>query len=153
MLFGDTESGGEAKTGAFAFVLGGEERLKDSLHGGRIHADAGVRDAELDVAAGRDGGVSPAEVPAELDIARFDEKLAAIGHGIASVQAKINQDLLDLRGVGLGGAKIGGQQRLNLDLFADDALQERHRFADDIVEIETAGSEHLAARIGQELTR
>jgi len=64
-----------------------------------------------------------------------------------SVEAEINQDLLDLRGVGLGGAEIGGQQRLYLDLFADDALQQGHRFADDIVEIEAAGSEHLAARV------
>src|SRR5690348_2970435 len=89
----------------------------------------------------------------ELDVARFDQELAAVRHGVAGVETEIHEHLLDLRGVGAHGEKVFGEGELDLDFFADGFFEQRRIFADELVEIEIRGSENLAPRIGEELPR
>jgi len=56
-----------------------------------------------------------------------------------------------LRRICFGRVEIRGQQRFDFDLFADHSLQQRHSFADDIIEIDIARCEYLPACIGQQL--
>jgi hypothetical protein len=80
---------------------------------------------------------------------RFDQEMPAVGHSVAGIEAKVQQDLFDLRGVRSGGAQIGCQHRLNLDLLAGCALQQCHGLGNDFVNVWIAGSEHLPASIGR----
>ena len=50
-LLDDAVDGGESEAGAFAFFLGGEERLEDAGLGFAVHALAGVADGDHDVGA------------------------------------------------------------------------------------------------------
>src|SRR5258706_13549272 len=59
----DTEYEGQAQPGALAHFLGGEEGLEDVRERGLIHAGAGVRDDELDVASRRERGLGDGELP------------------------------------------------------------------------------------------
>ena len=135
MLFDDSENGGEAQAGTLALFLGGEERLKYFFYGTRVHAHAIVRYGKAHVMTGRDRSISAATFFIQIGILRFDQEMAAVGHSVAGIEAKVQQDLFDLRGIRPGGAKIGCQRRLDLDLLASCALQQCHGFGNDFVNI------------------
>src|SRR5690242_18542681 len=115
MLFDDTENSGQAKAGTLALFLCGEEWLKYFFDGGRVHAGSIVRYRKAHVMTRGDRSVSAAIFFVQIGIARFDQEMAARGHSIAGIEAKVQQDLFDLCRIRLGGAKIGCQRRLDLD--------------------------------------
>ena len=57
----------------------------------------------------------------DLDIARFDGQLAALGHGVACVDCEVEDDLNDLRGVGHHRAELRVESGHELDVFTDHA--------------------------------
>src|SRR5437879_7944654 len=103
MLFDDTERGGQAQSGAFAFFFCGEEWLKYLFDRGRVHSHAAVRYGELNIMPWRDRSIAAAIFVVQIGIARFDREPAANGHGIAAIETKVQQDLLDLCRVRFGG--------------------------------------------------
>ena len=91
------------ETSAFAGSLGGEERFEDVIERGTVDAGAVVGDGKQNVAAGFVESVFGAEAGVELDVAGFDDHFAAVGHGVAGVEAEIEQDLMHLRGIAEDG--------------------------------------------------
>jgi hypothetical protein len=55
-----------------------------------------------------------------LDVGRFDDELASLGHGVAGVDGQVEQHLLQLAGVGLDGA----QGRAQFDVLAEDTAEQ-----------------------------
>ena len=101
MFFDDRAAGGQAQTVAFGF--GGKVRLKDSLEIGRLDASAMIFDGELHVAA----GWKRSELAGgELDVASGNREATAAGHGLATVEHDILDDLSDLDGIGFDRPQV-----------------------------------------------
>ena len=89
----------QAQTRSLAHRLGREEGLERALHDLRRHARSGVGDAQRDVLAGlqvqRDAaaGVDPA-------VGGLDRQPTAIGHGVAGVDAEVEQRVFQLVRIG-----------------------------------------------------
>src|SRR5262249_17468787 len=98
-----------------------------------------------------DGEVAAGIAFVEHDIGGFDGEDSAFRHGVAGVDHQVHEDLLDLAGVGADGAKVGGQHQAEIDVFADEAPEHAAQAGDELVEIEHAGLQDLAAAEGEEL--
>src|SRR5258707_11526064 len=96
-LFHDAVHHREAEASALG-AFGGEERLEDPRLGFIVHPDAGVADGEHDVVACGERGVSTREMFVEGDVRGLNGQLAALRHGIARVDGKVHDDLVDLAG-------------------------------------------------------
>src|SRR6266536_4158006 len=57
------------------------------------------------------------------NVAGFDNQLAALGHGIASIDCKVHKNLLHLSGINFDRPQIGGRNEMELNIFADQANQ------------------------------
>ena len=65
------------------------------------HAGAGVADPQADVAARAAGGSGTAVLGRRIiDVGGVDGQRAAVGHRVAGVDGEVDQDLLELAGVG-----------------------------------------------------
>src|SRR5262249_961645 len=100
VLANDAVDGGEAEPSAFAQFFGGKERLEDTVEGSGGHAEACIGDGNDHVCAGARERLVGAVLGVEGRVAGFYEQRAAVGHGVAGIDAKIHEDLLDLGGVG-----------------------------------------------------
>src|SRR5262245_21926861 len=88
----------EAQAAARAELLGREERLENARDCGLVHPLAGVLDKDLDIAPRHDlklGGFRLMNEPA----CAVHHKAAASGHGIAGIQHKVEEGVLELLGV------------------------------------------------------
>ena len=88
VLLDDAVDGGQAEAGAFADLLGGEERFEDAVQRLLVHAAAGVGDAQADEPARPGFGLLLDIGRVDLDDGGGDEQLAALGHGIAGVDRR-----------------------------------------------------------------
>ena len=118
-----------------------------------LHAHAGIGDGEHHVFSGREDLRRAREGAVELHVGGFDGQAAAAGHGVASVDGEIHDDLLDLAAVGLDEPEILYRAGVELDIFADEAAQHFLHFADDGLNIENFRRENLLAAEGQQLLR
>src|SRR5262245_61794945 len=75
----------DCQTQAGAAVLGGEERLEDARPGGFVHAGAGVLDRPADP-----------EALVAFDAQGAHAECTALRHGVAGIEAKVHDDLLEL---------------------------------------------------------
>ena len=86
----------QPEPGALADRLGGEERIEGARdHVGR-HAGAGVGDAERDVLPRRQVALARGAL-VEPFVGGLDGEAAAVGHGVARVDAEVEQRVLELR--------------------------------------------------------
>ena len=92
--------GSEAKTGALTQLLRSEKRLEDVIERERVHAGARVGNGHGGVIAGARERLVGAVFRVEGRVAGLDDERAAVGHGIARIDAKVHQHLFDLSGVG-----------------------------------------------------
>src|ERR1700733_619999 len=154
-LFYDAVYGGEAEAGAFAGFLGGKERFKDTSLGLGVHAAAGIGDGQHDVRTGFefDDGVLNGIISVELDTRSFDSQAAAAGHRVPGVDHQIQNNLLDLTGIGFNVAKLRSGQKGELDILVDHAGNHLNHSADHLVEIQHPRLKHLFAAEGQQLGR
>ena len=83
----------------------------------------------------------------------FDRQAAAAGHGVSAVDDEVCDHLFELAAVGLHDHRLLGQRRHELDVFADHPLQECVGLADDLVQVEHLGVQHLLASEGEQLPR
>ena len=101
----------KAQAGSLAEALGGEEGFEDlRLDVGR-HPHAVVADGEHDILPAADLHVLARIVLVQFVIGRFDQQLAAVGHGVAGVDHEVHDHLFDLAGIGHDAAEVRGQLR------------------------------------------
>jgi len=117
------------------FWLGGKEGVENSgeLFGG--NAEAGIRDSELDELSSRRRGKLSTLGVFRRHRCGLNNELAAIGHGIARIDAEIQEYLLQLTGVGLYQTKIFLQRELQLDVFAEEFGQHPAGIFDHRIEL------------------
>ena len=70
----------------------------------------------------------------QFHIVRDERKLPAVRHGIAGVDAEVQQDLMELGGIAAHGPEIAGQKRIHRNIFgkrlAHHLLQLLHKSAE-----------------------
>ncbi len=63
------------------------------------------------------------ELVGHLQVGRFQNQLAAIGHGVARIYRDVQNYLLDLAGIRTHGLEIRGQGRNQFDVLSHHAPQ------------------------------
>src|SRR5208282_2171559 len=150
-LLDDAVDGGEAKTGAFAQLFGGEEGLKDAGDGGFIHAATGVADGEENVFSGRHALMLIGESGVEFLGASLENKLAAPGHSVARVDRQVDDDLVELGGIGFDDRGGGFGDDENFDIVTHQRAEKFADVAQAFVEIEQTRLNGGRAAEGEEL--
>ena len=82
---------------------------------------------------------------------RVNDQFAALRHRVPGVDRQVDQDLLDLTGVGQYERKVGGQVGDQLDVLAEGADQQLLDAQDDVVDVEYARLDQLLAGERQQL--
>ena len=113
--------------------------------------EAGVGHDEHDVRAGLHRRVSGGVLLVDVDVARLDRQLPAVGHGVARVDGEVHDDLLELTRIGFDASQSGLQRRHQDDVLADQSPQHVVHLRDDGVEVEDPRLEHLLPAEGEEL--
>ena len=114
----------EAHAAALANGLGGEEWLEHS--GQQVGGDALalVTDADDDVAAGGDLVLEAGAGAGEGDGASLEDDRAAVRHGVTAVDDEVHDGAVELRRVDHGAAAVVAEQDLQLEPFAQHAVEE-----------------------------
>src|SRR5690242_15621575 len=104
-LFHDSVDCGETEAGTFAALFSSEERLEDVSEDPRVHACSCVDHGKAYVVSHAGTGMRPRILRIEMRVCGLNLELAAVGHGVARIDSKIHDDLVDLALVGLHTAK------------------------------------------------
>jgi hypothetical protein len=84
-------------------------------------------------------------------VGQLEVEQAALRHRIAGVDGEVHDHLLHLGGIGAHAAEGAAAASHQLDVFADQALEERAHALDDLAEVQDARLQHLLAAEGEEL--
>jgi len=131
----DAEGGGEAHADSFFPFLGGEEGVEDALADFFRHTTTGVGDFRDHVGSGFCERLRPAVVLVYLHVFGCDEKVSAVGHGVARVHGEVEEDLVHLSGVAECDGGGRGEVRADADVFVDGAREETEDFLDGLVKV------------------
>ncbi len=86
----------------------------------------------------------------EIDLGDLDADLPTPGHGVASIDGEVRDDLLELGLVRLHAARVGSTND-ELDVLADEPLQHRREVVHHRPERHDLRREHLLAAEGEQL--
>ena len=150
-LLYDAVDGGESEAGAVLPVPGGVEGFEHACEGGFVHAGAGVAHDEGDVAAGGDFVRAGGARLSEVGVGGGEGEFSAFGHGLAGVDGEVDDDLLDLDGIGVDGAQFIGGAEVEADILAEETGQDPDHVFEEEVEVEVSGLKYAAAAEGEQL--
>ena len=144
MRFHDARDDREAEAVAFCF-----RRREQRREGARAllvgHAHAGVAELDADV---RGRGA----VARELERAGGDREAAAVGHRLDGVEREVQEDLLELRGVGHDRGQVGLKAANELDVVVGQFVaHEQREVVEQFVRIDGAELRFRAAREVEDL--
>src|SRR5207302_5610555 len=105
VLLHDTVHRREAEPGPLAHALRGEERLEQVCLNLRTHAGSAIAHTEHRVGSNAGARMRLDERAVELDVAGLDGEPTALWHRVPGVDGEVQDDLLDLRRVGLDAAE------------------------------------------------
>src|SRR5207245_276113 len=111
----------------------------------RAHADSGITYAEHRVGPRAGAWMRLDEGAVELDVRGLDGEPTTLRHRVPGIDGEVQDDLLDLRRVGLDAAEGRVEQGDQLDRLADQRLEHLRHAGHDPVEVEHARLEHLLA--------
>ena len=151
MLLDDGVYGREPEPGPLADALGREEGFENVGLDLGTHADPGVAYAQHRVGPRARARMRAHEDGVELDVGGLDGQAPALRHRVACVHRQVQDDLLDLRGIGLHATQRGVEHRDQLDRLADQRPQHLRDVRHHAVEIQHPRLEHLLAAEGEEL--
>ena len=139
----------QTEPGALADGLGGEERIEHASDDLGRHAGAVVRHAQRDVLAGRQLAVSGGPLVEPL-VGGLDRQAATIGHGVARVDAQVEQRVLELRRIDAGRPEAAGADHLQFHRRPDGSADQLFHAADEPVDIGRLRVEGLPPREGEQ---
>jgi hypothetical protein len=130
----DAVDAGEAQAGSPR--LGREEGVEDPAERALVHADAGVGHLEEDIRAGDDAEGFGSLGLVELDVRCADGERAPASDRVARVHRQVEHDLRELASIGENRTELGIELADELDVFADQPIQECERLLDDPVQVD-----------------
>ena len=119
----------------------------------RIHPMARVFDCQRDVRTWTKPGITLGARFVEMDISGLNRQFTAVGHGIASVDHQVHQNLFHLAGIGAHPAQLGVELHHQANIFANQRRQELGHLSHQIVEVQYFRLQHLLAAQCQQLPR
>ena len=119
----------------------------------RAHPAAGVAHAQLHEAAGAGLAVGPRPGGVDLDQVDGQHDLSAVRHGIAGVDAEIEDDLVDHSRIGLDRGQVGGRPELDGHRFPEQSPDHRQESGDVRLQVHRVQIGHLPPAEGQQLPR
>ena len=131
-LLGETIDHRKPKASALADGLGREKRLEGARHDIGRHARAGVGYADRDILARLHVALARAAV-IDTDVGGLDGELAAVGHGVAGIDAQVEDRVLKLVRIAQARPEAGHERRLDLDPRPDCALDQLLHVGDQLV--------------------
>ena len=150
-LLDDSVDGRQAKAGALADFLGGEERFEYlGLHL-RRHAGAGILEIDQHIIDRRQRLVSERRDFTRRQIARAHRHRAAARHGVARVDGEIDDDRLELVEIGFDRPEIATVNELQLDVLAKEPSQKDRQVGEHLAQRKDLRPERLTARERQQL--
>ena len=151
MAFHDSNDGGETEAGPLPDFFGREKWIENLVHRLGRHAGAAVRDTQHDVRPELRAGIHPRDLIVHDDVLRADGERAARGHGVARVDAEIQQDLVELRGVAVHGPQIGRKRGLDVDVSREGLRHDFGEFVHEMLRLNEDPLAFHAAREGEHL--
>ena len=142
----------QAEAGAFAHRLGGEERLEHLGHEVGRHAGAGVGHADAEVLPRRHVVLAGTDL-VHPPVGGLDGDAAAIRHGVARVDAEVQQGVLQLARVDQSWPDSRQAHHFQMDMRADRTADELLHVGDQAVHVRGLGVEGLAPGEGEEAVR
>src|SRR6266851_416934 len=85
------------------------------------------------------------------DVLGLDAQAPAVGHRVARIDHQIQDNLLDLPGIGFYTIELGIQHKRELNVLFDQAAQHLVQIANGLVDIQHHGLNHLLTAEHQEL--
>ncbi len=152
MSLDDPVDHGQPQPRPLARLLGGEEGLEGALAGLLLHAVAIVDDGQRGVLAGCQRREQGALRGGEGLDAEPDHQLAAVGHGVAGVDAQVHHDLVQLRALP-GDVHAGLDLGEDLDPGVEDAPDQPDHLLQHLREVHAAPLRTPAPAEGQQLAR
>ena len=150
-LLDEAEHHAEPEAGALADLLGGEEGIEHPLDQRCGDSGAGIAHRDHHIVAGHDLAVHAGVVLVEIDVAGLERELAAIGHGVARVEGKVEHRRRELVRIDQGRPCILGQQRRDLDVFAERRVQQFGGLQHQPIDVDFNGLQRLLAGKGQQM--
>ena len=150
-LLGEAEGLGQAQPRALAFGFGGEERLEHPAHHFGAHARAGISDRQHHILARRHFTMGGRIGIIQMRVRHFQGQLAAFGHGVARIDAQVQDGVFHLIGIHQRVPQPARDHGFHFDLFAKRAAQKIGHVADHPAHVHRLGLQRLAAGKGQQL--
>ena len=135
---------------ALALGLGREEGLEGLVDDFLRHAAAGVAHGQQHVLAGRDLRVRGAVGGVQRGVGDLDGEPAGAVHGVAGVDRQVQDRVLELRRVDLGGPQAARDHHLDVDLLAQGAPHHVFHAGQQAADLDRLRLERLAARERQQ---
>src|SRR4029453_16677883 len=114
----------EADPGATPGLLGREVRLEQPRAGLVVHTAAGIAHRQHD------------HLP---DVRGLDGETPALRHRVTRIDHEIHDDLTDLMRVGADAAQLPVEPRHQLDILAEQGLEDARHVPDELVQIDRRG--------------
>src|ERR1043166_1123147 len=146
----DAQHRRQAQTGAFAWFLGGEERLENSLDHASGNSSPGIHDLNEHIGSGLGFGILGRGL-VEPEVLGFQSQLAALRHGIAGVDAQIEQDLVQLGNIGSERPEVSRNAGLDPDALGKGFLHDFQHLLDEVPELDDAAPALRAPAQGHQL--
>ena len=126
----------EAEAGALADLLGREERLEGAVDDLGRHAGRPIGDEQGNVVAGCYLDIVPCVLLVETDVGRLDQEAPASRHGIAGVDGKVEDCVLEARSVGQCRPQARGERGFHPDVLAERLPEHDRHARNDLVQVE-----------------
>ena len=150
-LLDEAEHHAQTKAGALADLLGGEEGIEHLFQVCGRDPGAGVAHGNHDIVADRDLAVHARVAFVEIDVVGLERELAAIRHGVARVQGKVEDRGGELVRIDQRRPGVLGEQRGDFDLLAQRRMQQFGGFEHQRVDVDLARLQRLFAGKGEQM--
>ena len=150
-LSDNSEHRRQSEAGALAAGLGREERLKDVVEHGLLHARAGVTDSQPDVVTRCQSRIGLCVCLVDFAVLSVDGEETPVGHRITRVHRQVHEHLFKLSGVCFHERRICRERDDELDVFADRSTEELLDSNNYLVQVEYHRLQYLPASEREEL--
>ena len=136
MILDDAQGGGQPQSGALARLLGGKEGIENLILDFRRNAGTRVGDANHHMGSRLGFGMRRHIFVVQGAILRCNDKPAAVGHGVAGIDAQVHQHLTELRFVAYDAPQILGDRELDFDRLGKSARNHSLDFLGDVANLQ-----------------
>src|SRR5271165_635213 len=135
-LLDDAVDRRQAETGSGAEFFGRKEGVENASPVRLGDADAGIRHLDQYIVASRHHLVTASQFTFLMDVCRANGQRAAAWHRVAGIDGEIDDDLFELALVNLHKAETAPVHDLEVDVFADEPLDQMAQLVENVGDIE-----------------